>query len=100
MRWVPGVAVTGALALTLAGCGHAPSITTPEVEVVPASDTAPSWSPDGMRIAYAPTAGSVESDDRSGIYIVDTLGTPPVQVLAGGSGYHDWSQHAQRLTVS
>lgn len=92
-------AVLAITAWCFAGCGSKAKITAPSV-VLPASDSAPSWSPDGTRIAYAHTAGTVESADRAGIYVADTLGGTPIQILAGPYGYPDWSPDGRHLVVS
>lgn len=94
------LAAAFALALVLSGCGRKALVTAPQPDVVPASDSAPSWSPDGARIVYAHTAGTVESADRAGIYVVDAAGGEPVQVVSGAYGYPDWSPDGMRLAIT
>jgi Tol biopolymer transport system component len=97
--WPVRLAVAGLLAFWIAGCGSRPRITAP-IAGLPASDSAPSWSPDGSRIAYAHTCGTVESPEHSGIYVVDSLGGPPVHILSGSFDYPDWSPDGLHLVVS
>jgi TolB protein len=92
--------VAGSLALALAGCANNKKITAPISAVIPASDSAPSWSPDGTRIAFAHTSGTVETDDRAGIYVIDAEGGAPSQILAGPYAYPDWSPDGRQLAVT
>lgn len=96
------VAAATALAVAVMGCGHATKVTGPAATgaVLPASDSAPSWSPDGTRIAYAHTCGTTESADKSGIYIIDAVGGTPVHILTGAYQYPDWSPDGRRLAVT
>ena len=88
-----------AMALAIAGCGTKTRVTAP-IAGLPASDSAPSWSLDGSRIAYAHTSGTVESADRAGIYLADTLGGTPVHILTGSYSYPDWSPDGRHLAVT
>jgi TolB protein len=92
-------AAAALLTLALAGCGAKDRITAPSA-TVPASDSAPSWSPDGTRIAYAHSSGTEEGPDRAGIYVVDAKGGASVQILAGAYSYPDWSPDGRRLAVA
>jgi TolB protein len=86
--------------LVLAGCGSRPSVTAPTPGALPASDSAPSWSPDGTRIAYSHFPGTAESAERAGIYVVDANGGAPTQVLVGTYSYPDWSPDGRFLAVT
>jgi TolB protein len=88
------------LALALPACGKQGLPIAPAPDAIPASDSAPSWSPDGRWIAYAHTAGTVESADRAGIYVIDAQGGPPVHILTGDYGYPDWSPDGGRLVIN
>ncbi len=88
------------LALALPACGNKSAPTAPTPASIPASDSAPSWSPDGTRIAYAHTHGTVESADRAGIYLIDAQGGTPVQILSGDYAYPDWSPDGRRLVIN
>lgn len=92
--------VLAAAGLTLlAGCGGSAKVTEPVLSV-PASDSAPSWSPDGSRIAFAHTAGTVEPAERAGIYVIPVAGGPAVQILRGAYSYPSWSPDGRRLVIS
>jgi TolB protein len=88
------------LAIALAGCGSKSVTAPPADDSVPASDSAPSWSPDGTKIAYAHSAGTVEPAERAGIYVVDALGGVPIQLLSGSFGYPDWSPDGHTLAFT
>jgi len=88
------------LPLLLTSCGGRGAAVVAPAARIPASDSAPSWSPDGTRIAYAHSAGSEESADRSGIYVVSAQGGVPVQILAGAYSYPSWSPDGSKLVVS
>lgn len=89
-----------AVGIALMGCGSK-SVTAPRPEEsVPASDSAPSWSPDGTMIAYAHIAGTVEPGERAGIYVVGATGGQPLQILSGSYGYPDWSPNGLLLAVT
>ena len=88
-----------ALGLLLSNCGGAAKVTEPAL-TVPASDSAPSWSPDGSRIAFAHTAGTVEHPDRAGIYVIPVAGGPAVQILRGSYSYPSWSPDGRHLVIS
>lgn len=94
MRWLAAAVVLG-----LPGCGAEPPPVAP-VQTVPSSDSAPSWSPDGTRIAFARTSGTGASSARAGIYLVDPEGGEPRQILSGSFGYPDWSPDGRRLVVT
>lgn len=89
----------GVWLLVLASCGGSARITEPTLSI-PASDSAPSWSPDGRLIAFAHTAGTVESADRAGIYVIDVQGGAPVQILRGSYSYPSWSPDGRHLVIS
>lgn len=89
-----------ALALALPACGGKGVPTAPASSPILASDSAPSWSPDGMRIAYAHTNGTVESADRAGIYVIDAQGGTPVHLLTGDYAYPDWSPDGRKLVIN
>lgn len=97
---MPRRVATGLLALTLASCGGGSTAVVAPIATIPASDSAPSWSPDGTRIAYAHAPGSEESAARAGIYVVDAQGGTPVQILAGAYTYPHWSPDGRHLVVS
>ena len=84
------------LAALVSGCGA--ELGAP-IEVQPfrivSADGAPTWSPDGARIAYFHSVGSVD-----GIWLVDTAGVAPQLVLGGDWGYPDWSPDGTRLAIS
>jgi Tol biopolymer transport system component len=86
--------------LWLTGCGAKSHVTAPSAASLPASDSGPAWSPDGSRIAYAHTNGTVESADQAGIYIADTLGGTPLHVLSGDYQYPDWAPDGSRLVIA
>ena len=93
-RWRTGALLL--LAALASGCGA--ELGAP-IEVQPfrivAADGAPAWSPDGTRIAYFHSVGSV-----NGISLVDTAGVVTQQILGGDWGYPDWSPDGTRLAIS
>lgn len=60
-------------------------------------DTAPTWSPDGSRIAFMS-----QRDKRSGIYIVGATGGAEIRILPQGANDSEpnWSPNAQLIAFS
>jgi Tol biopolymer transport system component len=96
-RWrTSGLLLLAALA---SGCGA--NVAGP-LEVQPfqieLADYAPTWSPDGSRIAYIHYRHG--SPSTTGIWIVDTAGVATHQILSGDWGSLDWSPDGAHLAIS
>jgi len=80
------------LATLASGCGGGVPIHVEPIRLV-SSDTSPAWSPDGTHIAYLHYA----SESVYGVWLVDTAGAAPHQILPGARMYLDWSPDGTQL---
>ena len=60
------------------------------------SDSSPAWSPDGTHIAYV----HYVSQSLYGVWLVDTAGVAPHQIVPGAWQYLDWSPNGTSLALA
>jgi len=87
------------MGLVVSGCRNA--IEPPPNEKSFPRDDAPTWSPDGKRIAY--THFSIDLNDSAyptGLYVIDTDGTNRRLVIAGSANNPDWSPDGREIAFN
>ena len=99
MRFASRWGSSGMLLLValVSGCGGGGVFNLPvEPFSIVSGDSSPAWSPDGTHIAYLHYA----SQSVYGVWLADTAGGSPHQVVSGAWQYLDWSPDGTHLALA